>query len=317
MLKSIKFVQGAVAAKDYLPELTHFRIENNYIRGFNGVMALSSPIELDLQISPKAVPFIKAIQTCKDTIQLHLTPGGKLSIRSGKFKAFIDCLPEVFPDVQPTGQEVRLPVGILKILKKLVPFIAEDASRPWARGILFRGQSAFATNNVILIEHWLGSSFPIEINIPKSAVTEILRIGEEPEYLQVDEDSCTFHFKGKRWLRTATCSMAWPDSISSLLAQTGEQKEISPNLWTAIAEIMPFADDYGRIFLTNGSVSTTLADSEGASVEVQEIQHEACFHGKYLLLLKDAAKTISFENAPNPCPFYGDNLRGIIAGMRS
>jgi len=316
MLKAIKFVQGAVAAKDYLPELTHFRIENNHIRGFNGVMSLSSPIDLDLQISPKAVPFIKAIQTCKDTIQLHLTPTGKLSIRSGKFKAFIDCLPELFPDIQPTGQEVHLPVGILKILKKLLPFIAEDASRPWARGILFRGQSAFATNNVVLVEHWLGGSFPIEINIPRSAVVELIRINEEPEYLQVAEDSCTFHFKGNRWLRTATCSIAWPEAVSQLLSTNLTPIKVPEGLWSAIEGIMPFTDDLGRVFMAPGIVTTNLSESEGASMEVAGLTHPACFHGKYLLLLKGIAETISFEQAPNPCPFYGKDLRGIIVGMR-
>lgn len=50
MLKDLKFVQGAVAKKDLLPAMTHFRIENGHVRSFNGQMAISSPVAFDLSL---------------------------------------------------------------------------------------------------------------------------------------------------------------------------------------------------------------------------------------------------------------------------
>ena len=77
----------------------------------------------------------------------------------------------------------------------MLPFIAEDASRPWARGVLFDSQFARATNNIVIVEYWLGSTvFPIPINMPKSAITEVLRIGEEPEKTYVNETNITLIF---------------------------------------------------------------------------------------------------------------------------
>ena len=211
MLDALRFVQGAVAKKDFVPALTHFRVDRGTIRGYNGMLGLCCPIDLDLNVSPRAVPFIKAIQTCQDTIQLHVTPAGKLSVKSGKFKALVDCIQEDFPEVEPEGTSIELNGGLLAALKLLAPMIADDASRPWARGILFRGQSAFATNNIIIAEYWLGYHFPVEINIPRAAVVELLRIKEEPISMQIAENSATFHFSGNRWLRTQTHTTQWPD----------------------------------------------------------------------------------------------------------
>jgi DNA polymerase III sliding clamp (beta) subunit (PCNA family) len=316
MLDSIRFTQGAVAKKDYAPELTHFRIKNGTIRGFNGMIGLHSPIDFDLEVSPRAVPFIKAVHACKDTIQLHVTPAGKLAVRSGKFKAFVECLIEEFPDIPPSGEVIPLTGGILDPLKKLAPFIAEDASRPWARGILLDGQSAFATNNLILVEYWLGYNFPVRLNLPRAAVMELLRINEEPRLLQVDENSCTFHFEGDRWLRSTVYATAWPD-IRKVLDIVGNLKKVPASLWEAITDLLPFTDDLGKIHLSPGLIETHIVDGNGASTEVQGLEGAGIFNAKQLLLLEKIVEKIDFSNYPQPCPFVGDRLRGVIMGMRS
>lgn len=315
MLDALRFVQGAVAKKDFVPALTHFRIEGGTIRGFNGMLGLCCPIDLDLDVSPKATQFVKAVQTCKDTIQLHMTPAGRLSVKSGKFKALVDCIQEAFPEVAPEGADVPLDGGLLKVLKLLAPFIADDASRPWARGILFRGQSAFATNNINLIEYWLGYTFPVEINIPKTAVTELIRIGEEPNRLQITENSVTFHFPGKRWLRSQTYSTQWPD-VSRILDQPASPSVIPAGLWDAATDLAPFTDELGRLFLAPGAITTGHGEGAGAVVELPEILANGCFNFQQLLLLKGVAHTIDLTNYPKPCIFYGDRIRGAIVGLR-
>jgi DNA polymerase III sliding clamp (beta) subunit (PCNA family) len=315
MLKALKFAQGAVATKDFVPELMHYRIENGTIRSYNGMLGLCCPINLDLNVSPKAIPFAKAIQTCKDVVQLHITPAGKLAVKSGKFKAFIDCIQEAFPDTPLEGTEIPLSGSLLGVLKTLAPFIAEDASRPWARGILFKGQSAFATNNIILIEHWLGEVFPVDINIPRAAVMELIRIGEEPERVQVTTNSAVFHYSGDRWLRTQTYATDWPD-LSRILGQPSEQIPIPPNLFEIVTDLAPFVDELGRIFFKDGIVSTAQAEGVGANFELPELQAEGCYHFKQLLLLEPIVKTIGFQSYPAPCLFMGDKVRGAIIGMR-
>jgi len=315
MLNELKFVSGAVARKDHVPALTHFRIADRTVLGFNGTMAISCPIAVDLNIRPKATQFVKAIQICKETIQLHMTAGGKLSVKSGKFRAHIDCLPDDPPVVQPEGQVVKLDGELIPVLKKLHPFIADDASRPWARGILLRGENAFATNNIVIVQHWLPYTFPVEINIPRSAISELIRIGEEPESIQVATNSATFHYSGQRWIRTSLNSTDWPD-IAKVLDK--ESSPIAPpeGLFEAAEDLHPFVDELGRLFFTPGLISTGQVDGTGASVEIAGLTMEGCFNSEQLLALREMIKTIDFTMYPRPCMFFGEKLRGALVGMR-
>lgn len=317
MLEALKFVQGAVAKKDFVQALTHFRIENGLVKGYNGMLGLCGPIALDMAVTPRAVQFVKAIQTCKDTIALHLTAAGKLSIKSGPFKAYIDCINEPWPGVDPEGDIVQLNgASILKPLSLLYPFIAEDASRPWARGILLKGQSATATNNVILVEHWMGIPFPIVVNIPKLAVTELLRINEEPTHMQVAENSVTFHFAGNRWLKTQTYSLEWPD-LSKVLDADSAPVEIPEGFFDAIDDLLPFVGERGAVmFKTDGSLTTSSAEGEGATIELPYIGAVGMYSLEQLRRLGSVATRADFTRYPKPVLFFGDGIRGAFIGMR-
>lgn len=316
MLEALKFVKGAVARKDLVPVLTHFSISGGLIKGFNGRLALCSPIELELEALPRAAPFIKAVETCRETVQMHMTPAGRLAIKSGGFKAFIDCVEDgSFPEIEPDGFEIIPEPGFLEAVKTLAPFIADDASRPWARGILFRGPSAFATNNICLLEYWLGYNFPVEINVPQDAVREIIRIGEDPEKIQVTDTSATFHFSGSRWLRTQLFDLGWPD-LAKVLERESSQQPVPENLFDALEELAPFVEKDGRVYLSPGALSTSTEEGSGALSEVEGIISDGCFNGKQLALLNGVADSIDLSSYPAPCIFYGDRIRGAIIGMR-
>jgi DNA polymerase III sliding clamp (beta) subunit (PCNA family) len=317
MLKSLKFVSGAINKKDYVQALSHFRIENKIVRGFSGVIGISCPIALDLDITPNAEQFTKAIQTCQDTIGMHVTKNGKLSIKSGNFKALVNCIEkESFPEILPDGEFITLNGGFLATIKRLAPFIGDDASRSWARGILFRGQSAFATNNIILVESWLGYKFPVTVNIPKAAIVELLRINEEPERLQVSANRISFHFSGDRWLCSQTYSTEWPD-LSRVLNNESNAQPMPEGMFEAVESLAPFTDQMERVFFsTEGKISTVLGDEDGASMLVEAIKFEGCYNYKHLMLLKNIAQKMDFTLYPGPCLFFGDKIRGALIGLR-
>lgn len=318
MLAPLKFVKGAVAKKDYQPALTHFRIKNGRVMGYNGVIALSSPINLDLEATPQAIPFVKAIERCNaDTTAIGLTPGGRLSLKSGKFKAFVECHDdsELLDAVEPEGQPVEFD-EFLNALRVLHPYIGTDASRPWATGILLRGQSAYATNNIILAEYWIGTSMP-EINLPAAAIDELIRIGEEPISARMGENSITFFFENDRWMRTQLLGTSWPD-INDLLNNIKANEDMLPfpeGFYEAIETLKPFVELEGRVFFRDGKMATSPHEGEGASVAIEGLHNKGAYHHKHLQSLQDRAVKIDFTTHPKPCPFEGKNLRGVILGM--
>lgn len=317
MLKELKFVQGAVARKDFVPELTHFHIKDRMVKSFNGTLALCAPIDIGFDIKPKAVQFIKAIQSCKsEAVQLSITPTGRLSVKSGRFKALIECLDTNFPDVVPEGQWVSLEgINILPALKKLSDYTGEDASRKWAMGILLRGHCAYATNNVILAEYDLGVDFPVEINIPAKAVAEIVRIGKEPKGIMVTDYNVTFMYDKDHWVKTQLYDLGWPD-LNGLLGRDAEYLPVKDEWFDAIETIAPFVNELSQVFFTENKITTDPDGGVGGTVEVENFPYDGVYNHKYFLSLKGLISEIDLHAYPSPCLFKGPNVRGALMGMR-
>lgn len=319
MLEALKFCAGSVARKDIVAELTHFKIEHGRVSGFNGTLALSSPIPFDIACTPKADLLIKAIGNCKDTVQLSMTPGGKLTVKSGKFKVHVPSIEGDTPHVQPEGVRVDFNGEVFyEGLKRVAPFIGEDASRKWSQGVLVRDRSLFATNNVCLVQYWLGIDFPHTINIPQPAIKEMLRIKEAPLWAQVAENSVTFHYSGDRWLRTQLYSLTeWPD-LGRVLNRGASPTPLAEALFEGLETIEPFVDGLGSVYINDGKIYTHDADGDGATFEVPGMLFEGLFCIKFLKLLKDSATHVDWSTYPAPCLFTGANnmLRGAIIGMK-
>lgn len=317
IIDDLRFVQGAVARKGYDPALTHFKLSKGKVQSYNGIISLCSPIDIDFDASPKAVPFIRAVQASKDGMTLHMTAGGKLAVRSGPFRAFVECLPDdvPFPTIEPEGREVSLEgMDILAPLRTVEKFIAEDASRQWARGVLFRDQSLFATNNITLVEHWLPVRFPVEINVPQEAVSELLRIKDKPESLLVTENHITFRYASGRWLKSRLYGVSWPN-VESLLGRDSAQVGVEDSFFTALETLTPFIEKNGGVYFCGDVIRTSMEEGSGASIEFG-VHSEAAFHHSQLMLLRGLAKSIDWSMYPAPCLFYGADIRGVIAGRR-
>lgn len=314
MLDELKFVAGAIAKKDSVPYMTHLAIKDETVTSYNGVIALCSPIAFDIDCKPKADLLIKAIGNCKGTISLSMTEAGRLKVQSGKFKAFIDCLSEETPNIEPEGEVLDIDGALLiRALSKLYKFIGENPNHLWANGILLANGSAYATNNVCVIEHWLGVKAKVPINIPKAAIREIIRIKQIPEKIQVAERSITLHYPNKQWIKSQLLETKWPD-ISKILNVESNPKPIDNSIFEGLEVLKPFTDKLGSIYFSEGLISTSTDMTTGSLYEVPSLSVDALYNIEMLSLLKDTAITIDWTRSP--ALFFGDGLRGAIIGMR-
>src|SRR5262245_25992677 len=107
--------------------MTHFCIEKGTIRSYNGTLAICSPLPFDITCNPKALPMVQAIKNCESSVALALTPSGKLSIKSGNFRASIECIEGETLHVMPEGKRVDFNgAALLAALTALEPFIGDD-----------------------------------------------------------------------------------------------------------------------------------------------------------------------------------------------
>lgn len=326
MLKELKFVQSAVAKKELIPGMTHFCIENNTIRAYNGALALSSPIAFDIDCKPEAIALIKAIGNCSEAHPVTMTQlkNGKLHIVNGPYDVKIDCIMEETPHVEPEGESLPFDGStVCKAFDAVMPFVGTDASRPWTTGIFLSGSSAYATNNVCFVEYWLGNPMPVAVNVPVEAAREVLRVGEIPSHIQVTKNSISFHFPGGRWIRSALLNTDWPlDTVMGLLGQQSNQFPITNALFEGLEAIKPFVDAKSAIgasvYFQNGRVTTHESEEEGASYALGDFPHRGSYSFTILQLLKGIVETIDWSTYPLPCLFYGAGgmLRGALIGRR-
>lgn len=324
MLDALRFVASAVAKKDFVPELTHFKIEAGRVTGFNGQIALSSPIDVDLDVRPQATQLINAIRSCEGVISLSMTPSGRLTVRDEKFRAHIPCLAEdtaLF--VSPEGETVTLGAGFMDGLRAVSPVMGVDASRPWAMGVKLAKQSMVATNNVMLVEYWHGDNIPLDVVLPAAAVNELLRINEAPQRVQVTENSISFWFEGDRWLRSQLLlGGAWPmDRLNAIMGMDANNPQPLPaDLGDQVEALKAFLGERQTVYVAGDALSTSAEEGEGAAVTVElpGVGDMQAYHYKQLTLLAEVAETIDWSAYPQPCMFRGKGgrLRGAIIGQR-
>lgn len=319
MLDALRFVQGAVHKNGITPELEHFRIKDGRIVGFNGYMALCAPIALSFDVTPKATTFHKALQACGDSITIDRTAAGRLKIRSGDFTAFVPCLDTDAYDAQPEGETYPAPAGMAETFARMLPFVGDDASRPWAMGLALGGGCYTATNNVILLQVWDGHQLPA-FNCPRFAVAEIARLKENPVSVQLCDHSVTFHFSGGRWLRSQLLAQEWPtEKMNSILERPFTPQPLPAEFFDAVERLRPFIEGQtSPLYMTNGMLATDPDGHEkGSSIEFDPPMPlpEAAFMYKALHMLRDEVTGIDLDLHPSPCLFVGPNSRGALIGM--
>lgn len=327
LLGALKFVQGSIARKELQEGLTHFRIVDGYVRGYNGVIALCSPIGLNIDCTPKAEPLLKAIAACEDSVQMTMLANGKLSIKSGGFKVSIDTLTGPTMHVEPEGDTYPIDGdAFLAGVARVLPFVSDDASRPWSCGVLVREGSMYATNNSSLVQFWFGAVFPVECVVPRMAIKELLRIKKTPTHVQVTEKSITFHYDDGCWLRSQLLDLSWPniEKVIEVTSENAKPYPIDGELFTCLEKIKPFAEKDGKVYIESSIARTHFNEPDGASAMFKEFNTVGVYNIDLLLQLKglatewDASRfnVMDARGLSTPIIFYGDNLRGVIAGFR-
>ena len=323
MLSDLKFLTAAVARKDFVEELCHVHIHKQHSWSYDGVMSIHTKLNVTQTIRPHAVSFIKAVSACdeeKNEIQIHPTKAGRLAIQAGKFKAFIPCIDNDKPGLlipKPEGPDVPITPELFDSIKKFAPLMSLDASRPWAQGLRIVGNHTYVTNNIILAEYSHGSQFPLEIIIPAEFVKTVLKIDQIPIKAQATEHCLTFHYPEERWIRTQLVAGGWPANLDKIF-RTEPGTRLSEDFFPALERLKPFMDDRGRVFIFNDRIATTNVEEEGASVDIEETNLTGVlFHLEQLQLLHPIMTTINLASYPAPSAWYGENIRGVIVGLKA
>lgn len=318
MIDALNFVRPAVTQAGLSTDYLHVTLGDGFVKSFNGSVSMYSPIDLHIEACPKAVPFMKAIGSFdpKATTTMHLTATGKLAIKSGSFRCFIDSIDDPFANVQPAGKKIKLSPKFLDAVRTLMPFVSQDSFKPWACSMLLSGNSVIATNNVIAIEYWMPKKFPVTVSLPKDTLKILLAIKEAPTHISMHSNSATFYYNSGRWVRTGVNDLdQWPrDQLLSILGKESNQAKPVAGFFEAVKSLSSFSETHMGIYLDEEGMKTSWQEGEGASVALEGLS-EGRFSAVHLMLLAGIVDTIDLGAWPKPCLFFGKSVRGAIMGM--
>lgn len=322
MLDKLKLVQGGVAKKDFQPLLTFFHIYAGRVQGTNGRLTIDSVCHklCGIEATVHCEKLLKAVASCGGEPKIRITEAGNMLVSKGSFRARLPLGEhEKYPRTDFPEEEIKCPPppNLIAILRRLQPFIGEDATRPWMSSILFRKGFAYATNNPILVRLWAGDCQ--EMVLPGFLVDELVRLNLTPKSMVVKSNGIFITFEEDLWIRSSVIADTWPaveDMLNKFHANVA-LAQIPKELCPAIDKILPFCPDpkFPEIVLTKDGVSTGTGDM---SAEVTDLCFpESKWHANNLKLILTEATKIDMTAWPSPCPWVGDKIQGVITGLRN
>ncbi len=313
MKKQLDIVKGAVSKKDMVPVLTAFHIYNGRLQGMNGFLAIDTACNdfKGMNITIPAERFIKAVGSCQNEPTLTLTKSSLL-VKGKGLKVTIPLMAhDVFPKQEVEGQSNPIK-GLIEVLKTLVDFVAQDATRPWACGILLKDNYAYATNNVSIVRVPFKHSYD-RLLLPLYAINELLRINQDPMKIHLTDSWITFSMKDC-WLKARQLEGQWPD-VSAMFEDKATGK-VPENLANNIETLSQFVNK-GGFPVIKFEEDKILLEGGGAEVECKNLP-AGLYRAEPLIKCLRVATHIDFNKYPEPVPFKGKGgLQGVIVGLHS
>ena len=318
MLNTLRFVRGAVSTKDLVPVLTSFHLYGDRMQGTNGRITVDAPCSTKItDFTVNANRFLSAVDACEGEPIISITKGDKLSVKKGSFKALIPLVDHSsFPKIGP-DKTVKLGTELLSTLRLLRSFIGEDASRPWACGVLIKSDFIYATNNIVLCRTPFSWKHK-EAVLPSFAIDELLRINQEPVGVGFSDNSITFKYEDGSWLKSTLFHNEWPD-VESMLSKIKVTTKVPEDLESNIRKVIPFCPDpkYPVIKIKGNRISTLEGEMSAEVGKCGPDDLESNFRAEPLLSVVAVATKWDLSVYPKPCPWKSDQIEGVLVGVQA
>jgi hypothetical protein len=282
----------------------------------NGRYAVDAPTDLPAMLV-NADRLLTVYNACAGEPRFRATDSN-LTVTAGRIRARVALLdPSQYPRTTPTEKTPHRAASLAGALRSLLPFVAEDASRPWATSICVTATHAYATNNVIMARVPVDIGVETPVNLPGASIDAILACGEI-EDIRADELSVTFFMAGGVWVKCQLVSGEWPtgtvDQVLESLPpdwvvphpELRSMMEIASKLADARHPVAVFTD--GELHLEDGSL---VAD------DLQPLPASGKVNAKMTALVLEKASEVQWHTPrPDVHAFRAGNLVGVFGGRR-
>lgn len=331
LLTATNRIKQALSTKDFDASLTHYHLRNGRVFAANGSLTASCPITESLEHVVPAEELDKAF-TIFGSDATFTWSEDTLVIKKNKKRMTIRLLkPDGVPLIEPTPKTYVVGPDFTQSMRKIRPFISDDASRPWAlTAWLHKGTHGFyvwtATNNIVVIEVDASEGFEqsgIDCQVPNFALDFVLKREQRLTHFGHDATKASFFFDDESQLTTQLFSLKMPDMVSNMLHEQGCYDtnvvgfELTDSWKSAYKELVQLGAEevvLGISTMTAGKRQATLEVDCETPAPFDSTKPTSCWNPKFLTPITELATHIDFSAYPKAAKFFGPGLRGLIIG---
>jgi hypothetical protein len=282
----------------------------------NGRYTVDAPCDLP----PMLISAARALavwSACDDEPQVSLG-ANNLTVTSGRLRARIALLdPSQYPRDTPTAETAHTVAGLADTMRALLPFVAEDASRPWATSLCLTATHGYATNNVILARKPVNTGVAAPVNLPGGSVEAILDCGAI-QSVGADANSVTFYLEGDIWVKCLLVAGDWPiATVDTMLGSLGDDwLKVNPSLEPMLAVAAKLADARHPVVVFKDNALQLEDDSLVAS-DLEPLPPTGKVNARMAALVFETATEVQWH-APRTDvhAFRAGDLVGVFGGQR-
>lgn len=316
-LAALAKVKEVVAKKALVPHLTYYLVKDGEIIATDGQVTAGAPFPQDRTFMVPAVEFDKVLNKLGDTAEINIEEGAIL-VTKGRYRSRINTLKDidVFTFARPEGKMTKPPKDFVRSLRRLRPFVSDNATRVFAMAYRLRAGDMTVTNNISVARILLPAcKIAFDHNIPVWAVDKVLGRGSgDLTAIQFTTTSFSFIFDDDSWLRTPLIDEKFPDeTLDNLLSATPEASvELTAEWREVCGTVASLCDSTLRILPDKITGGRGQAGTEG-DIE-SEVKALTAWDLKTLEFVLGLATHFDPSYYPKPCPWRGADVRGLIMG---
>lgn len=322
MKQALAWVKDALAANDMLQYLTHYLVKDRFIFASNGRLLAAHPFPFDGTFLVPGAEFEKVLGAAKDPV-LTLE-GGIVHIKSGRFKGRIRTVDaSTWPlETQPealTDDQWNDPTDLPEALKRLRPFVSDNATQPWATCIGLHPGYGYATNNIVIARTKIPSA-TASVLLPSWAVDFVLSRAAGLNGWATTPEALWFSWENNAWLKAQAVIGDFPPQAAAILQKSGRPThEITPGWKEAFNRVASLVSD-GDLYLEAKQIAGISGESMNIEDEgdnpMPEGVERTVWDPKFLAPVIAVATHWNPAAWPSPAVFMGDKIGGVVLGRR-
>jgi hypothetical protein len=312
LLDALKFCQLAAHSIGQ-PYQSHIRLDQGRAIAFDGVLAAGMVVPNETSACPHLGQLVSALSRCGEQVGITQVDFERLSVRSGPFKAVVDCIdPASVPPIAPDAPALAVDARLLRALARAALLAADASQEVVTASVWLTSQYAYGTNKAALFRFEHGFNLPGDLVIPKTAINALVKSGKEITHIGASSNSATFWFDDGSWLRTQLYTDPWPTAaVLSILGERTAPTTMPVNFFEAIEAVKPFSP-MGNVYFTTSGVCSHNDEAKGAKYDVSDLNPGLCFNSAFLLMFEPHAETIDMHSVSQKLYAFGADFAGVI-----